>query len=188
MAKTETAPNKESAPKRRQLSGWQAQLVAVLCIVWASFHLVVASGLILVPPAQLRAVHLGAAMVLCFLLVPGRKGASLSSVPVLDWILMAIAAGIMGYMYFRYETLIRMGGRTEPQDIYIGLAGMVILFEAARRTISPGLVALALILVIGGSIIFFHDMGNEAQIVKYQLLPCFLASALHLQKVFLFLI
>ena len=32
MAKTETAPNKESSPKRRQLSGWQAQLVAVLCI------------------------------------------------------------------------------------------------------------------------------------------------------------
>lgn len=152
MAKTETAPNKESAPKRRQLSGWQAQLVAVLCIVWASFHLVVASGLILVPPAQLRAVHLGAAMVLCFLLVPGRKGSSLSSVPVLDWILMAIAAGIMGYMYFRYETLIRMGGRTEPQDIYIGLAGMVILFEAARRTISPGLVALALIAL---SYVFF---------------------------------
>ena len=145
MAKTETAPNKESSPKRRQLSGWQAQLVAVLCIVWASFHLVVASGLILVPPAQLRAVHLGAAMVLCFLLVPGRKGSSLSSVPVMDWILMAIAAGIMGYMYFRYETLIRMGGRTEPQDIYIGLAGMVMLFEAARRTISPGLVVLALI-------------------------------------------
>ncbi|WP_446424244.1 TRAP transporter permease [Mailhella sp.] len=145
MAKTETAPKKESSPNRRQLSGWQAQLVAVLCIVWASFHLVVASGLILVPPAQLRAVHLGAAMVLCFLLVPGRKGSSLSSVPVMDWILMAIAAGIMGYMYFRYETLIRMGGRTEPQDIYIGLAGMVMLFEAARRTISPGLVALALI-------------------------------------------
>lgn len=67
---------------------------------------------------------------------------------MLDWLLMLVAAGLMGYMFFRYETLIRLGGRTEPQDIYIGLAGMLILFEAARRTISPGLVVLASIALL----------------------------------------
>lgn len=137
------APKEDAPSNRRRLESWQASLVGFICVVWASFHLLVASGFLILPPTQLRAVHLGAALALCFLLVPGSKRSSRTSVPMLDWLLMLVAAGLMGYMFFRYETLIRLGGRTEPQDIYIGLAGMLILFEAARRTISPGLVVLA---------------------------------------------
>lgn len=144
---TEEATKQSPPPSssRRELDGWQASLVGLLCVCWATLHLVVASGLILIPPAQLRAIHLGAALVLCFLLVPFSKKASRRSVAIVDWIWALLAACIMGYLYLRYETLIRMGGRTAPQDIYVGLAGMVVLFEAARRTISPGLVVLAVI-------------------------------------------
>ncbi len=135
--------SQENVSQRRELMGWQAKLVGLICVLWASMHLIVASGFLIIPPAQLRAVHLGVALVLCFLLVPFSQKTSRNSIAILDAIWALLAACIMGYMFFRYETLVRMGGRTEPQDIYIGLMGMVVLFEAARRTVSPGLVALA---------------------------------------------
>lgn len=135
----------EQTPNRRVFLGWQANLLALVCICWGTFHLTIASGFLLIPPMQLRAVHLGAALTVCFLLVPGWKQKENNTIHWLDWCLLFIAIGTMMYVFFRYETLVRMGGRTEPQDIYMGIVGIILLFEAARRTISPGLIILALI-------------------------------------------
>lgn len=54
----------------------------------------------------------------------------------------------MGYTYFRHDSLIRMGGRYSAADIQMGILGLVVLFEAARRVVSPGLVFLAAFMLI----------------------------------------
>ena len=136
----------EEGPIRRVLDGVVGQIFLIVCLFWATFHLLVASEVLSMPPHQLRAVHLGCAMVLCFMLVPAsRRFSPRGHVSAIDWLLIAAAIAALGYTYFRYSTLVRMGGRYDPIDIWMGVIGMVLLFEAARRAVSPGLVALALI-------------------------------------------
>lgn len=142
------APKEEEGAVRRSLHGFQAKLFTGLCILWALFHLVNGAGLLIMPPHQLRAIHLGAALVLCFMLVPATRRSKRGEPTVFDWLWVVAAAVAMGYSYFRYPELIKLGGRYEPQDIWLGILGMVVLFEAARRTVSPGLVWLAGIAVL----------------------------------------
>jgi TRAP transporter 4TM/12TM fusion protein len=143
----DTMPEKEEeGPVRRVLAGIVGQILLVICLFWASFHLLVASEALSMPPHQLRAVHLGCAMVLCFLLSPAsRRWSPREHVSVIDYLLIAAVVAALGYTYFRYPTLVRMGGRYAPIDIWMGIVGIALLFEAARRAVSPGLVALALI-------------------------------------------
>jgi TRAP transporter 4TM/12TM fusion protein len=134
----------EEGPVRRILTGVTAQLFLVICLVWATFHLLVASEVISMPPHQLRAIHLACGMILCFMLIPSSKRfSSRSRVSFVDWVLILAVAATLGYVFFRYPTLVRMGGRYDPIDIWVGVIGMALLFEAARRAVSPGLVVLA---------------------------------------------
>ena len=136
----------EEGPVRRVLTGITAQLFTIICLAWATFHLLVASEAILLPPHQLRAIHLMAGMILCFMLIPGSKRFSpRNRVSIVDWLLILAALCALGYTFFRYPQLVRMGGRFDPLDIQLGILGMVLLFEAARRAVSPGLVWLAAI-------------------------------------------
>ena len=134
----------EEGPVRRVLTGTAARLFTVICLAWATFHLFIASEAVLMPPHQLRAIHLMAGMALCFMLIPASKRFSpRERVSVVDWLLILVTVGTLGYTFFRYPQLVRMGGRYDPLDIQLGILGMVLLFEAARRAVSPGLVWLA---------------------------------------------
>lgn len=138
----------EEGPVRRILTGIEAQIFTVVCLAWAMFHLLIGSEAISMPPHQLRAVHLACGMTLCFMLIPGLKRVSpREHVSVVDWLLIAAVAATLGYTFFRYPELVRMGGRYDPIDIWMGVIGMVLLFEAARRAVSPGLVVLATIAI-----------------------------------------
>ena len=136
----------EEGPVRRVLTGMTVQIFTLICLAWATFHLLVASEAVLLPPHQLRAIHLMAGAVLCFMLIPASKRSSpRAHVSIVDWLLIIAVVGTLGYTFFRYPQLVRMGGRFDPLDIQAGIIGMILLFEAARRAVSPGLVVLALI-------------------------------------------
>jgi TRAP transporter 4TM/12TM fusion protein len=138
----------EEGPVRRILTGVTTQLFLTICVAWATFHLLVASEAISMPPHQLRAIHLACGMILCFMLIPAsKKFSSREKVSAVDWLLILATVITLGYTYFRYPTLVRMGGRYAPIDIWMGVLGMALLFEAARRAVSPGLVVLAAIAI-----------------------------------------
>lgn len=124
------------------------KFLIILCLAWASFHLLLAAEVFRLPAVKLRAIHLGAALVMIFVLVPFQKNSREKGPGMIDlaWIAAAIAA--MGYTYFRHDSLIRMGGRYSAADIQMGILGLVVLFEAARRVVSPGLVFLAAFMLI----------------------------------------
>lgn len=134
----------EEGPVRRALTGIEARIFTVICLAWATFHLLIGSEALSLPPHQLRAVHLACGMILCFMLIPAtRRFSPRARVSIVDWLLIAAVIGTLGYAFFRYPQLVRMGGRYDPIDIQLGVLGMVLLFETARRCVSPGLVVLA---------------------------------------------
>lgn len=134
---------KEEAPKRRTLTGTYQTIFTAICVAWAAFHLVTASGAISVTPHILRAIHLCAGLSICFLLTPAFKKGARKSPTIPDWLWIAATVATLGYSIWRYPSLVRMGGAYEPMDIWMGVAGMIVLFEGARRAVSPGLVVLA---------------------------------------------
>lgn len=144
LAPAASQASKDDGPLRRSLIGVTAKIFTGVCLAWATFHLLIASEAISMAPHQLRAIHLAAGMTLCFLLIPGSKRFSPRTRPsAFDWLFIASTLATLGYVFFRYPELVRMGGRYDPIDIWLGVAGMALLFETARRAVSPGLVCLA---------------------------------------------
>ncbi|NPV44036.1 MAG: TRAP transporter permease [Firmicutes bacterium] len=138
----------DNTAKRRKLEGWEAKSIIIIGIIWTSFHLVIASGILLMSPVKIRAIHLSFALVMCFFLAPFSRKAPLNKVQIIDYLLMVISVTTMVYTVFRYDTLVRMGGRYKQIDIIVGIIAIIVLFEAARRVVSPGLVGLAATAII----------------------------------------
>jgi TRAP transporter 4TM/12TM fusion protein len=132
----------------RSVSPAAEKFLILLCLCWASFHLVIAADLFRLPSVKLRAIHLGAALVMIFVLVPFKKNSREGGLRLFDFLWIAAAVAAMGYTFFRHDSLVRMGGRYTPLDIRMGILGILVLFEAARRVVSPGLVYLAAFMVI----------------------------------------
>ncbi|MBT5733364.1 TRAP transporter fused permease subunit, partial [bacterium] len=97
-----------------------------------------------------RAIHLGFALTLVFLIYPFSKGKKIS---IIDIAISLIAAFCCLYIYFFYDQLIDRGGILLkysigpfiiPVEIIIGMIGIVILLEATRRAIGMPLVIIAI--------------------------------------------
>lgn len=125
----------------RRLKGTPERIVALIAISWTIFHLY--TGICGTFPSTLqRAPHLGAAMVLAFLLYPARKGKGGSGIPFYDYILAGLCVLVSGYHVAYYEPLLNRGGLYTPLDIFISVLAIVLLLEAARRV--AGLVVVGL--------------------------------------------
>lgn len=133
---------------RRNVTGVQKKAVVALSFVWIIFHLLIGAQVIFMTPHKIRIVHLGFALMMVFLLTPISRKSDSTKFGVLDIIFALIAAVLLGIAFFRYDVLIQMGGRYDMLDIYIGILGIILLFEAARRVSSPGLIVLALITLV----------------------------------------
>ena len=135
----------DDAPVRRTLTGAQGGIFTAVCVLWAAFHMLIASEVLSMPPHQMRIIHLAAGLIVCFMMCPATRRSSAAGMTLADCLWIAASVIVLGYAYFRYPELIKMGGRYAPHDIWFGVAGMIILFEGARRCVSPGLVWLAAI-------------------------------------------
>ena len=145
----------EDLSPTRNLSGLHLKIVASIAITWSLFQLWYASpfpfmldiGMFKGLPA--RAIHLGFALTLTFLIYPFTKGKKIN---VLDVFISFIAACCCLYIYFFYDQLVNRGGillQTEilgfkvPIELIIGGIGIIILLEATRRAIGVPLVIIA---------------------------------------------
>lgn len=133
---------------RRDVSGFQLKAMITISIMWITFHLITAAQVILMTPHKIRILHLGFALVITFLLTPISRKSNMKKIGLLDILLALVAAVLFVVAFKRYDVLIRMGGRYEMIDIYIGIVGIILLFEAARRISSPGLIFLAVVTLI----------------------------------------
>ena len=132
---------------RKSLSGSQLLLPVVLAVCWLAFQMLIASQAIYLTPQKIRLVHLGCALAMVFILAPYRRGADMGRIGWLDTGLLLATAVVFSWAYLRNDVLVSMGGRAAPVDIWLGTAMLMLLFEGARRVISPGLLVLALVML-----------------------------------------
>ena len=147
---------KEDLSPTRNLTGFHLKLVAIIAITWSLFQLWYASpfpfwlnfGMFKGLPA--RAIHLGFALLLAFLIFPYAKGKRVNFIDILIAITGAICCL---YIYVFYDQLVDRGGIllkinfsddfTIPVELILGIVGILILLEATRRVIGVPLVVIA---------------------------------------------
>ncbi len=148
---------KEDLSPTRNLKGFHLKIVALIAIIWSLFQLWYASpfpfmfnfGMFKGLPA--RAIHLGFALTLAFLIFPTMRGGKINFFDILTSILGCFCCL---YIYFFYDQLVERGGillniqLTEsfnfPIELVIGILGILILLEATRRVIGIPLVIIAI--------------------------------------------
>ncbi len=147
---------KEDLSPTRNLTGIHLKLVAGIAITWSLFQLWYASpfpfwlnfGMFKGLPA--RAIHLGFALLLAFLIFPYARGKKVNFIDILIAITGAICCL---YIYVFYDQLVDRGGIllkinltdnfTIPIELILGIIGILILLEATRRVIGVPLVVIA---------------------------------------------
>jgi len=147
--------NEDISPTRN-LTGLHLKIVFGIAILWTFFQLWYASpfpfwfniGMFKGLPA--RAIHLGFALTLTFLIFPVARGKNIS---IYDVIISVVAAFCCLYIYIFYDDLVNRGGILlvkeifgfkVPIEIIIGTIGILILLEATRRAIGLPLVIIAI--------------------------------------------
>ena len=147
---------REDLSPTKNLTGLHLKTVGIIAIIWSLFQLWYASpfpfmfniGMIKGLPA--RAIHLGFALTLAFLIYPISKRKKIS---IFDVLISFIAAFCCLYIYFFYDQLVDRGGIllsitiwekfNLPVELIIGSCGIFILIEATRRVFGLPLVIIA---------------------------------------------
>jgi TRAP transporter 4TM/12TM fusion protein len=151
----------EDLSPTRNLTGLHLKIVAAIAIIWSLFQLWYASpfpfwfniGMFKGLPA--RAIHLGFALLLAFLIFPHSRSKKIS---IVDILISIIGTFCCLYIYFFYDQLVDRGGILLkitlaeniiiPIELIIGICGILILLEATRRVIGIPLVIIAICFLI----------------------------------------
>jgi len=136
----------------RNLNKVECYLTASLAILWALFQLALA-GFFILESTKTRAIHLAFAMALLFLLKPCmRKSVKYLSflsakdhVPFVDYVLAALGIIASVYLAVDYEGIAMRAGMPITRDLIAGIILIILLFEAARRSIGPALSIIAIL-------------------------------------------
>ena len=150
----------EDLSPTRNLTGLHLKIVTAIAILWSLFQLWYASpfpfifniGMFKGLPA--RAIHLGFALLLAFLIFPIFRSKKIS---IFDVLISLTAAFCCLYIYFFYDQLVDRGGIllklplnivgkqfNFPIELVIGTFGILVLLEATRRVIGLPLVIVAI--------------------------------------------
>lgn len=132
---------------RKSLSGTTQKVVVAIAVLWMLFQIVVAAQFVSMTPHKVRIVHLGFALVMIFLLTPFFRRSRLDRISWLDCVMVAATVAVFAGMYIRYDALIKMGGRCADIDVVLGVLTLILMYEGARRVVSPGLSILSLIVL-----------------------------------------
>ena len=151
---------KEDLSPTKNLKGLHLKIVLTIAIIWSLFQLWYASpfpfmfGIGLFKGLPARAIHLGFALLLAFLIFPmGKKG----KIGFIDIILACSAFFACIYIYLFYDQIVDRGGIlldlnlnflgnqfVLPIELLIGSFGIFALLESTRRVIGVPLVIVAI--------------------------------------------
>ncbi|HOW55613.1 MAG TPA: TRAP transporter fused permease subunit, partial [Syntrophorhabdaceae bacterium] len=115
----------------RRLSGWKQEFVTYFAVAMSLYHLYAAVATI--TTQVLRGVHVAMVLFLSFLVFPVSKK-RLSSLAWYDVVLALIGVSTIVYMLVDFETFIYRAVTPEPLDLVFGIALIVLILEATRRS------------------------------------------------------
>lgn len=139
----------------RRPEGWQKYLIPTVAVCWSLFQLALPKWLLL-DTTYIRAIHLAFALTLVFLNYPFFKKpvfgikyfSEHKKIPVLDMVIAVLAAFSALYLVFFYDDITMRYGSPNMMDRMVGLGLIILLLEAARRTIGPALPFIATFFII----------------------------------------
>lgn len=153
----------ESGPREPE-SRYAVGAIIILCLSWSLFQLYIAYQPI--DTVIARSWHLAFAIILVFLAYPAHKSnpssfwvrtvrtvwpsfatgrSNREFIPIIDIVLGVTAAAASLYIWWDYEGIIMRQGLPTDLDVYMGVIMIVLLLEAARRSLGPALPILAMI-------------------------------------------
>ena len=137
----------------RAPTGVAARVLLLTALAWSLFQLWYASplpfllGIFILNDTEARAIHLAFALFLAFTAYPALRSSSRQRVPVTDWLLGLAGAFCGGYLFLFYRELSTRPGLPTTLDLVTAVAGLVLLLEAARRTLGPALTIIGLVFI-----------------------------------------
>ncbi|MGF1909792.1 TRAP transporter permease [Vibrio kasasachensis] len=133
--------------------GVMEKTITLLALCWSLFQLWIASplpfvvGFGVMNDTETRAIHLGFALLLAFLVFPALKRSARDRVPATDMMFGLIACASALYLFVLYEELATRPGILTSGDFATALIGLPLLLEAARRVLGPALPVIALVFI-----------------------------------------
>jgi len=127
----------------RKLAGKMGWIVFFGLLAFSVFQLYTSIFGILTAQLQ-RSIHLGFALALIFLLFPAnKKNLKVKKVAWYDLLLAVIAVAVGAYWPVMIDELVNRVGRLTPTDFYIGIAAILLVLEATRRTVGLPITIIA---------------------------------------------
>jgi TRAP transporter 4TM/12TM fusion protein len=142
------AADKEAGAGIRQLAGTGAKIAIVAAVALSAFSIYV-NGFTNIQEIYRNIIFLSFLMVLTFLLYPAStKRSDLNKASILDYLLIIAGLAGTGYILLNYSTIhVERGSQAIPIDFVFAIVAIIILLEAARRTIGIFIPLLAVIAI-----------------------------------------
>ncbi|MEM1363140.1 MAG: TRAP transporter permease [Pseudomonadota bacterium] len=153
-------------------------------LIWAAFQLWIASPLrfqvallwnnsffgdifkfVILNDTQTRAIHLAFAVFLAYVAFPTFKSSPRRHIPAIDWAMGLLAAFTCAYIWFAYAGIAARTGAPSTFDVVVAVCGIILLLEAARRSLGFPLVAVALFFL---AYVFFGSWSGLPDMVRWQ--------------------
>jgi TRAP transporter 4TM/12TM fusion protein len=138
----------------RKPTGLTKNFIFMTALCWAMFQLWYASplpyklGVGVFPDGHARIIHLTFAFILAFLTFPAfKKSSPRGYVPIIDWLLAAVSAGVALYLLVFYNQIALRPGLPSTTDIVVSVLGLILLLEAARRAVGSALAIIGVIMI-----------------------------------------
>ncbi|WP_417471869.1 TRAP transporter permease [Leisingera sp.] len=154
----------------RNPAGSVGLFLAIVAVIWSVFQVILASPVsnMLLPGSVVnnsRQIHLAFAIFLAYAAYPAFKSSPRGQIPIQDWIFAVLGAAIALYGYIFYQKIVDSGGLADDMDKWFALAGLILLFEAARRALGP---AMAIIATIFLAYVFFGSSEWVPEVIRWK--------------------
>ncbi|MEM9631958.1 MAG: TRAP transporter permease [Pseudomonadota bacterium] len=140
-------------------------------LFWSVYQLWIASplpyilGVGVLNDTQTRAIHLGFAVFLAFLAFPAFKNSPRHYIPKLTWLVAIAAAVSCSYLWWDYRGVADRTGVPNTMDLIMAGIGLVLLLEAARRSLGVPLMAVSIFFM---SYVFFGSWDGLPDVVRWK--------------------
>ncbi len=138
----------------RQPRGLAGLVLTLTALAWSLFQLWIASplpfefGFWIFNDTEARSIHLAFALFLAYTAYPTFISSPRHYIPIQDWILALVASFTAAYLYIFYLELADRPGMPTQTDIIVSCVGIVLLLEAARRSLGLPLLIVGIVFLV----------------------------------------
>lgn len=132
----------ELVEKRRSPAGIPLLILNIIGFVMTLFQMYCA-GFKSIDVMQFRALHMAFGMCILFLIYPMTKKSSRTKIPWYDWICAILGTVPNLYIAIFFKQLAQRAGTVNTMDLIMGIIMIIMILEAARRTVGPLLTGIA---------------------------------------------